>query len=1251
MDLFETFSDTLALTDFGSNDTFSTASTIDDGRFEVQGNGEDWYRFEAPAGQMAFSITATEAPLNLALTLHDAAGNAIKGSPSPTATESFDFYNAADQTYYLRVATAQYAATTPPADLVMTYTITVDLPDTSNPDGNDTLAEAQTLTEGLHNISGSAVDWFHLNSPSGNISITLDTDDDAYPQNLNAVLYNAAGQVLGHDNNPSGEESFTALLKDADDYFLKVFWAVAPDATSSGIKLDYTLDIDLPEEAARDPNDPGETRETATPLPANGTHSIEGTGLDWFRLDTGPGRFTIDMTDTSDGSNEINMDLYDAQGNLLIGNREAGGTESVSYLSQTGGTYYINMFMPIYPNGTPNGVTMNYDLTVDTPENTWATTLDFGPIRNASIAVFDIDNDGKDEIFVSASKALDEEGNEIRPGGLIVLEDDGTIKWTKTFEAEEGPDLITGKEYNTSSVSTQAIFSDLTGDGRMEIIIGTAAGITDVFPTSGQPGDKGGIYALTADGEILWFHETYDVFGSHLDEPDDSPDGRSEGVYSTPRIFDIDADGQREILVTSWDQRFYILDGKTGQIEREFNLHDTAAATPNVADMDGDGIYELVVLSAITDNEEAGIPTQGGVVHVLTNYAQPIIEGWTDQVSIKENASADHRGKFLEQGLWSSPKVTDLDGDGTPEFIHGTTNFFKDERGQFLKIWNADGTERATLTTIGQPRAAPLLADLDGNGSLEIIAATMEGYVYGWNSNGVELFRTLVEPYVDTEIHGDVDRTQPITRQPIAVDLDNADGDLEILVSIGSQTIVLDSDGTQITSTTQENSNNIYQVYSGSPVAKDIDHDGKLDLLSGGTTEAQDQAVIFRWENPFEATSDDYRTAEYQNMQSLNEVRSFVERFYNTVLDRSADPQGSNFWTDSLATGVLSGADVAAGFIGSKEFIRRNTSDEEYVNILYEAFFGRNADAGGFGKWINDLDSGVSRADVLAGFTGSREFENLTTSYGIRAETSYGIGDNSAVILGDPQDSNVLRGGAGNNILNDEGGEVTVADNIAHIEYTGQVYRLYGAALGRNPDMGGLVGWLNALDTGRIPIADLPGYFLKSPEFIQTYGDLDDANFVNLLYQNVLGRNADAQGQQNWVDALDGGLTRDQVVLNFSDSRENRTKTSAGFDNFMTKLNVEWLDVLEGGAGDDVMNAGIGSDIFIFRADEPGNDTVHGFEPWDRLQLSGYGFDTDADALAQMQQVGDDVIFEQGQQRIRFVDMRMSYMNEVQFNI
>jgi hypothetical protein len=1374
MDIFEDISATLAVTSFDPNDSRATAAQVDAGQYDIQGNGEDWYRFDAPAGNMAFAITATEAPLNLSLELYNAADNPVFARPSPTATESFEFFNTADQTYFLRVATAQFAGTTPPPDLVMTYTMTIDLADDSVSDGNDTRATAQTLTEGRHVISGSAVDWFRLQSTAGQISVTLDTATDAIPQNLNAVLYNAAGQVVGANNNPTGDESFTATVPSDGDYFLKLFWAGAADTTSSGIKLNYTLDIDLPDVVVSDgndtfataapltegrhvvsgtavdwyrveslsgridvalttaagaqrenlnvvlyaadgttvlgsntnptgnesfstivptdgsyylkvfwagapdttssgiqleytldltlpdltvpgPNDPGRTLGTAAIIPANGTHSFVGTGLDWFRIDTGPGRFTINMTDTGDGVanavEEVNMNLYDSSGTLLQANRVEGGTETVSFLSQLGGTYYIQMFSPRYEAGTPNGLTLNYDLEVDIPRNTWARALDFGPVRNSSVAAFDIDNDGKDEIFVGTNKTLDAQGNEIRPGGLIVLEDDGTVKWTQTFAATLGVDRLTGKTYNTTSVTTQPVFSDLNGDGTMEILVGVGAGVSEEFKTPGQPGDMGGLYALDANGNILWFFQTKDVFGSALDQPNDGPDGRTEGVYGTPRVFDIDADGKREVIFTSWDHRLYVLDAKTGLAESEFDLHDTASTTPNIADVDGDGLYEIVVASDITSNPRAGIATQGGILQVLTNYAQPIVQGWTDNISGAVGASADFRGKFVEQALWSSPKIADLDRDGSPEIIHGTSNFFTDGRGQFIKIWNADGTERATLNTIGETRAAPLLADLDGNGTLEIIATTVAGYVYGWNADGTELFSTRVAPFIDPELGIITTEAQPSIRQAIAVDLDNADNDLEILVSIGSQTIILDSDGTQITSTTRENSNNIFQVYAGSPLAKDIDGDGKLDLISGGTTANADQAIIYRWENPLDAGPGAYRTAEYQSSQSLHEIQNFVERFYATILGRTADPYGGNFWTDALHTGVRSGADVATGFIGSKEFQDRNTTDAQYVNTLYAAFFGRPADAGGFNAWITKLDGGMERDQVLLGFTGSQEFTNLTNRFGIRAENSFGASNDAALILGDANDSNVLRGGAGSNVLNDKGGDITAPGNRANIDNSGAVFRLYGATLGRGPDTGGFTAWLNGLNAGTLQLEQVSGAFVNSPEFQRTYGALGDAAFINLLYQNVLGRDADAGGLAGWQTALDNGRSRAQVVLGFSQSVEYQNNTTPGLDNFMTNSRIEWRDVLEGRGGNDVMNGGIGSDIFIFRATETGNDVIHGFEPWDQLQLSGFGYNSKADAIARMSQQGANVVFSHAGQTINFTNTMLKDMNRVTFNI
>jgi hypothetical protein len=112
-------------------------------------------------------------------------------------------------------------------------------------------------------------------------------------------------------------------------------------------------------------------------------------------------------------------------------------------------------------------------------------------------------------------------------------------------------------------------------------------------------------------------------------------------------------------------------------------------------------------------------------------------------------------------------------------------------------------------------------------------------------------------------------------------------------------------------------------------------------------------------------------------------VAGFVTRFYHHCLGREPDTSGLNTWVNALIDGSLCGADVANGLVFSEEFINRNTSNEEFVRILYMAFFNREPDPPGYSGWINLLDSGISRQDILNGFIYSLEFENLCNSYGI----------------------------------------------------------------------------------------------------------------------------------------------------------------------------------------------------------------------------------------------------------------------------
>jgi hypothetical protein len=120
---------------------------------------------------------------------------------------------------------------------------------------------------------------------------------------------------------------------------------------------------------------------------------------------------------------------------------------------------------------------------------------------------------------------------------------------------------------------------------------------------------------------------------------------------------------------------------------------------------------------------------------------------------------------------------------------------------------------------------------------------------------------------------------------------------------------------------------------------------------------------------------------------------------------------------------------------------------------------------------------------------------------------------------------------------------VVFASNAVALDvdgHAGQAYRLYQAAFDRAPDQGGLGYWMNALDKGT-SLHDVADSFVHSAEFATLYGAATtDAQFLTLLYNNVLHRAPDAGGAAYWTDAFQHGLTRPDALTSFSESAENQ---------------------------------------------------------------------------------------------------------------
>ena len=124
----------------------------------------------------------------------------------------------------------------------------------------------------------------------------------------------------------------------------------------------------------------------------------------------------------------------------------------------------------------------------------------------------------------------------------------------------------------------------------------------------------------------------------------------------------------------------------------------------------------------------------------------------------------------------------------------------------------------------------------------------------------------------------------------------------------------------------------------------------------------------------------------------------------------------------------------------------------------------------------------------------------------------------------------------------------------------GPAYRLYTAYFSRTPDYGGLAYWSTRLRTGS-NLLGVSEFFLGSKEFIDTYGEYetyapegpktDAAEFVALVYANVLNRKPDGSGFAFWTRQLQTErYSPAEVLIGFSEAHEFRDlmhrRTTAG---------------------------------------------------------------------------------------------------------
>ena len=403
----------------------------------------------------------------------------------------------------------------------------------------------------------------------------------------------------------------------------------------------------------------------------------------------------------------------------------------------------------------------------------WSYTTGTVPVHSKA-AVADIDGDGQMEIVVGAGA-----GN-VNGGGIYVISSTGQLKCSFTSLNPVHPQGMYSSpavgrldpsqpdkmqiavasfdfkfrvlrhdcsvwwefgvfEYVVDSIWSSPSIVDLDRNGTMDIVIGADSNFHSL-PDIVLP-DGGMLRAMHGDGsgDLPGFPRLYD-----------------DVVYSSPAIGDIRGIGELAITVGSgrcWDlPSCAIVHPVTKQMlgvqSNGQNLPGWPVATPAESSRTASpalakfsGINGLVSIMNTLRNDDVD-----GVVHAIRPNGTEL-PGWPLQPSIP----ADCAGNSLHWGTVASPVAANLFGDSDPEIILSAAN-------EFI-IWNRAGQQLTAATGCPIPAGklslwtgsdgfynSPAVADIDGNGKLDVIGAgTNSGVpghagsyvtVYGWTFNG-----------------------------------------------------------------------------------------------------------------------------------------------------------------------------------------------------------------------------------------------------------------------------------------------------------------------------------------------------------------------------------------------------------------------------------------------------------------------------------------------------------------------------------
>ena len=258
---------------------------------------------------------------------------------------------------------------------------------------------------------------------------------------------------------------------------------------------------------------------------------------------------------------------------------------------------------------------------------------------------------------------------------------------------------------------------DLDGDGKYEIL----------YSVSGP----GRLYKLDHSGKIL---KQWDSGGWKLG--------------NSAVIIDADGDGLLDGYFGGRSERLFRMNMNDLTLIKKRSPWIQCGCHTSAMDVDGDGRWDIF----------AGNGDDSGAKGILHRYNPLTLEDvWTYKTN--DNASS------------ADPVLVDIDGDGQVEIIKSVDNYAKDDAHDAVYAFETDGTLLWKVEGLSG-EDSPNVADLDGDGAVEIVGMTFGGVVYCLDAKGNIKWQKDLRPEFDNSAHAYM--------TPILCDL-NGDKDLEIL--------------------------------------------------------------------------------------------------------------------------------------------------------------------------------------------------------------------------------------------------------------------------------------------------------------------------------------------------------------------------------------------------------------------------------------------------------------------------------------